>query len=196
MQFNREADKSLRDLPNKHIDCGMGLERLCAVKNGSISNFNTDLFMPIFDEICRTTGVPEYKGEFKSEVNTKKKRMNTKFSSIDTAYRIVGDHTRMVAACLSDGFLPDTNHRLKEVIRRSLQVIEKNFALVSQLKCTEVRNIAKTERQKNNGNFLLFSANQSQFFRPPYLIHLNYNSNHPYDHFFPTFHTPMKYFQN
>ena len=128
MEAERKVDGTLTPLLSQHIDTGMGLERLCAVKNGSISNFNTDLFIPIFDEICRTTGVPEYKGEFKSEVNTKKKRMNTKFSSIDTAYRIVGDHTRMVAACLSDGFLPDTNHRLKEVIRRSLQVIEKNFA--------------------------------------------------------------------
>ena len=64
------------------------------------------------------------------------------------------------------------------------------------MKCAEVRNLAKTERQKNNGNFLLFLANQSQFFRPPYSIHLNYDSNHSYDHFFPTIHTPMKCFQN
>ena len=48
MQFNRESDKSLRPLPRKHIDCGMGLERLVAAIQCKSSNYDTDIFTPIF----------------------------------------------------------------------------------------------------------------------------------------------------
>ena len=127
MEVERNPDGSLTPLPNKVIDTGMGLERLCAIKNDSISNFNTDLFMPIFEGITKETGLPEYKGKFKYVKAKKKRQISNKFSCIDTAYRIVGDHTRMISACLSDGFLPDTNHRLKHTIRKTLEILGNNF---------------------------------------------------------------------
>jgi len=49
--YNRESDGSLRDLPHRHIDCGMGLERIVSVVQGKLSNYDTDLFLPIFKDI-------------------------------------------------------------------------------------------------------------------------------------------------
>ena len=127
MEEERIIDGTLTSLQSKHIDTGMGLERLCAIKNKTTSNFDTDLFLPLFEEISQHTNAPKYKGKFKPEKLNRKSLISNTFGCKDTAYRIVGDHTRMIAACLSDGFLPDTNHRLKSVLRRTLQVIENNF---------------------------------------------------------------------
>ena len=126
IEAERNIDGTLTALPSQHVDTGMGVERLCAVKNNTSSNFNTDLFLPLFREMCNQTGAPKYEGTFKVE-RTKNQRDPYNFDCLDTAYRIVGDHTRMIGVCLSDGFLPDTNHRLKYVLRRSLRIIDANF---------------------------------------------------------------------
>merc|ERR1719305_1892229 len=63
MQFNRETDRSLKTLPNKHIDCGMGLERLVSVIQNKSSNYDTDLFGPLFAAITAGTGMRPYSGK-------------------------------------------------------------------------------------------------------------------------------------
>lgn len=57
MQYNRKADGSLENLPNHHVDTGMGFERFCMAVQGKTSNYDTDVFTPIIDEISRLSGL-------------------------------------------------------------------------------------------------------------------------------------------
>ncbi|XP_061172354.1 alanine--tRNA ligase, cytoplasmic-like [Saccostrea echinata] len=115
MQFNRQGDKALIPLLKNHVDTGMGLERITAVLQGSTSNYDTDLFRPIFDAIHKDCGIPSYKGKIGSQDLLGK----------DTAYRIVADHMRMLTVCLSEGVLPDKadphGHKVRSVLYRCLQ---------------------------------------------------------------------------
>jgi alanyl-tRNA synthetase len=103
MQYNRKANGSLEELPNKHIDTGMGFERLCMVLQGVQSNYDTDVFTPIIREIETIT--------------------NTKYGSNneqDIATRVIADHIRAVAFSIADGQLP-SNTGAGYVIRRILR---------------------------------------------------------------------------
>ena len=103
IQYNRKANGSLENLPNKHIDTGMGFERLCMVLQGVQSNYDTDVFTPIIREI---------------EIIT-----NTKYGSEekkDVAIRVIADHLRAVAFSIADGQLP-SNTGAGYVIRRILR---------------------------------------------------------------------------
>ncbi|MCA9002740.1 MAG: alanine--tRNA ligase, partial [Planctomycetes bacterium] len=105
MQFNRQDDGSLKPLPAGCIDTGMGFERVLSVLQGKNSNYDTDLFGPIFDRLTEITGV-RY-GE-----DTKK----------DIAFRVCADHVRAVTSALSDGALPSNEGRgyvLRRLIRRA-----------------------------------------------------------------------------
>jgi alanyl-tRNA synthetase len=103
MQYNRKADGSLEDLPNKHIDTGMGFERLCMVLQDVQSNYDTDVFTPLIREI---------------EAITKMKY--GKLNDIDIAIRVISDHVRAVAFSIADGQLP-SNTGAGYVIRRILR---------------------------------------------------------------------------
>lgn len=103
MQYNRKANGSLEDLPAKHIDTGMGFERLCMVLQGVKSNYDTDVFGPLIKEIEVITN-SEYGKE----------------EEVDIAIRVISDHVRAVAFAITDGQLP-SNTGAGYVIRRILR---------------------------------------------------------------------------
>ncbi len=103
IQFNRKSDGQLESLPEKHVDTGMGFERLCMVLQGVRSNYDTDIFTPIIREIETITN-SEY----------------GKSDEIDIAIRVIADHVRAVAFAIADGQLP-SNTGAGYVIRRILR---------------------------------------------------------------------------
>ena len=118
MQFNREADKSLRSLPKKHIDCGMGLERLVAAIQCKSSNYDTDIFTPILKTI--EAGVGEGVGPYSGKVGEE----DASSGSFDMAYRVVADHIRTLSIALTDGGRPDNVGRgyvLRRILRRGIR---------------------------------------------------------------------------
>jgi alanyl-tRNA synthetase len=103
IQFNRKGNGKLETLPMKHIDTGLGLERLAMVMQGKRSNYDTDLFQSLIREIVRITSVPYGKDE-----------------QADVAMRVVADHLRAVSFSIADGQLP-SNNKAGYVIRRILR---------------------------------------------------------------------------
>ncbi|HLN53695.1 MAG TPA: alanine--tRNA ligase [Lentimicrobium sp.] len=103
MEFNRLANGSLQPLPAKHVDTGMGFERLCMVLQGKKSNYDTDVFQPIINEISSLSGI-------KYGTDT----------SADIAMRVIADHLRAIAFAIADGQLP-SNNKAGYVIRRILR---------------------------------------------------------------------------
>lgn len=114
IQFNRESDGSLKLLPKKHIDCGLGLERLVSVIQNKRANYDTDFFMPIFKVIENGTGARPYTGKVGAE----------DVDGIDMAYRVLADHARTLTIALSDGGCPDNTGRgyvLRRILRRAIR---------------------------------------------------------------------------
>ena len=115
IEFNRKADKSLEPLPNKHVDTGMGFERLCMVLQGKTSNYDTDVFTPLIKEIETLTA-----SQYGVELNT------------DRAIRVIADHLRTVYFAIADGQLP-SNTGAGYVIRRILRrAIRYGFTFLNQ----------------------------------------------------------------
>lgn len=114
IQYNREADSSLKSLPSKHVDTGMGFERLVSVIQDKRSNYDTDVFIPIFDAIQKSTGTTPYTGKVGDDDPNK----------IDMAYRVVADHIRTLVISISDGGRPDNIGRgyvLRRILRRGIR---------------------------------------------------------------------------
>ncbi|WP_423126754.1 alanine--tRNA ligase [Gaoshiqia sp. Z1-71] len=103
IQFNRKTDSSLEELPAKHVDTGMGFERLCMVLQGKKSNYDTDVFQPVIAEIAKLCG--KHYGQNGKD---------------DIAMRVIADHLRAIAFAIADGQLP-SNNKAGYVIRRILR---------------------------------------------------------------------------
>ena len=103
MQFNRKADGSLEPLPEKHVDTGMGFERLCMAIQGKTSNYDTDVFQPIILAIGQLCG-----------------KKYGEDAQADIAMRVIADHVRTISFAITDGQLP-SNAKAGYVIRRILR---------------------------------------------------------------------------
>jgi alanyl-tRNA synthetase len=109
IQFNRGAEGKLTPLPAKHVDTGMGFERIAAILQGKNSNYDTDVFQPIMDAIGQLTG-RSYGGKLDDMT--------------DTAFRVIADHLRMLTFAITDGALPSNKGRgsvVRSVLRRAVR---------------------------------------------------------------------------
>ncbi len=107
MQYNRMADGHLVELPAKHVDTGMGFERLVRVIQGKTSNYDTDVFQPIIQAIAKMSGIEYGKAE-----------------KTDVAMRVIADHLRAVSFAIADGQLPSNNgagYVIRRVLRRAVR---------------------------------------------------------------------------
>ncbi len=107
IEFNRKANGSLEKLPEKHVDTGMGFERLCMVVQGVQSNYDTDVFTPLIREIETRTASDYGKKE-----------------EVDIAIRVIADHLRAVSFSIADGQLPSNNgagYVIRRILRRAIR---------------------------------------------------------------------------
>jgi alanyl-tRNA synthetase len=107
MQYNRKANGQLESLPAKHVDTGMGFERLCMVMQGVKSNYDTDVFTPIIREIETITNSKYGKSE-----------------QTDIAIRVIADHIRAVSFSIADGQLPSNTgagYVIRRILRRAIR---------------------------------------------------------------------------
>jgi alanyl-tRNA synthetase len=118
MQFDRQKDGSLKSLPAKHIDTGMGYERLVSALQNTISNYATDCFTPLFKQIEEVTGVRPYTDKYGKD----------DADGIDTAYRVIADHIRTLSFAIIDGAVPNSDGRgyvVRRVLRRGVRYARK-----------------------------------------------------------------------
>jgi len=131
MQFNRLKDGTLQPLPAKHVDTGMGFERLVRVLQGKTSNYDTDVFQPMIQFIAEKSGIPYQKphpalskGEGSEDGTGGKKVLSfgedLGEAKADIAMRVMADHIRAISFAIADGQLP-SNNKAGYVIRRILR---------------------------------------------------------------------------
>ena len=107
IQFNRKSDGTLESLPEKHIDTGMGFERLARVIQKKESNYDTDIFKPIIVDIEKMSGI-SYRSDEKSDI----------------AIRVIADHLRAVSFCIADGQIPSNTgagYVVRRILRRAIR---------------------------------------------------------------------------
>ena len=108
MEYNRLANGSLTPLPNKHVDTGMGFERLAMAIQGKKSNYDTDIFSPLLDKLSLLSGVKYHAGDDLKSV----------------AFRVIVDHVRAVSFSICDGQLPSNTgagYVIRRILRRAIR---------------------------------------------------------------------------
>ncbi len=128
IQFNANADGSFGPLPQRHVDTGLGLERTTAIiqgtKNftefsGTVSNYETDIFHPIFDELEKLSG-----GKYQSTLPKHGTAGESDQEKIDIAFRVIADHIRALSFAIADGIVPSNEGRgyvLRRILRRAVR---------------------------------------------------------------------------
>ena len=129
IQFNANPDGTFSPLPAKHVDTGMGFERVTSIiqgpkefsdfANARISNYETDIFRPIFDEIEKHSGK-----KYGSTLPKPGSTGDTEQEKIDVAFRVIADHIRTLSFAVADGIQPgnnDRNYVLRRILRRAVR---------------------------------------------------------------------------
>ncbi|MEK7856404.1 MAG: alanine--tRNA ligase-related protein, partial [Acidobacteriota bacterium] len=131
IQFNANADGTFQNLPAKHVDTGAGFERIASIiqctKNfkdftGTISNYETDVFRPIFDELERISRKKYASTLPNSEPRTQNPELEQQ--KIDISFRVIADHIRTLSFSIADGILPSNEGRgyvLRRILRRAVR---------------------------------------------------------------------------
>lgn len=133
IQFNRGEDGTLSPLPNKHVDTGLGFERIVRVLQGKNSNYDTDLWSPLFEAITNLTGAPPYG--------------NSLDDPIDIAYRVLADHARCLVVAIADGGRPGAAGReyvLRRILRRGARHARQTLGVDGPLLCDLVPSVVDT----------------------------------------------------
>ncbi len=149
IQFNRSPDGKLSPLPAQHVDTGMGFERLCAVlqgmeanRLGDFTNYDTDVFTPIFNAIQKRTGAPDYKGTLPT--NTDQQSSDPDQVMVDVSYRVIADHLRCLTFALTDGAIPSNEGRgyvLRRILRRAVRYGRQYFNMHEPFLCDMVQSL-------------------------------------------------------
>ena len=133
IQYNANPDGSFVPLPAQHVDTGMGFERVCSIiqgtknftdfENAKISNYDTDVFKPIFDELTKLSG-KTYQSTLPKANEQGHVVPVTEQEKIDVAFRVIADHLRTLSFAIADGIQPgnsDRNYTLRRILRRAVK---------------------------------------------------------------------------
>jgi alanyl-tRNA synthetase len=128
IQFNANPDGTFTTLPQRHVDTGMGFERVTAIMqgtrnltdfSGTISNYETDVFHPIFDELEKLSGK-----KYARTLPTHRSDGEGEQEKIDVAFRVIADHIRALSFAIADGIIPSNEGRgyvLRRILRRAVR---------------------------------------------------------------------------
>lgn len=120
MEFNRKADGSLEKLPSKHVDTGMGFERLCMAMQNKTSNYDTDVFTPLIEKVEQITGLKYTPNDVTLSGIEESEEQN----KTNIAIRVIVDHVRAVAFAIADGQLPSNTgagYVIRRILRRAIR---------------------------------------------------------------------------
>lgn len=133
IQYNATPEGTFEPLPAKHVDTGMGFERVCSIIQGTknftdfesakISNYDTDVFKPIFDELTKMSG-KTYQSTLPKANEQGHVIPVTEQEKIDVAFRVIADHIRTLSFAIADGIQPgnsDRNYTLRRILRRAVK---------------------------------------------------------------------------